>query len=405
MTSAVRLYLDARKPYPDGTAPLKLMIRHRKEVAMLDLRTRIHPEKWDSENQQIIGGKASLNQYLHLMLAQADAVLMKLKVAEQLGRCKASDIRDMAAEAIFGKTVYRIDKSKLFTTRFKKFMSFKDGGTLRIYQHTLSRLYAFDADLDTRTFDDINLDYLRRFDAFLVEGSPSKNARNIHLRNIRAVFNDAIDAEITTCYPFRRFKIRPEPTPKRSLSLEDLREFWYFRPEDTAVKYHDIWKLTFLLIGINMKDLHGLTSIRNGRIEYRRAKTHRLYSIKVEPEAMELIEKYKGKRHLLIWGDTYKDSADLLRRVNRGISVIGPVEIGKQGKKTYHPLQPQLTTYWARHTWATIAASLDIPKETIAHALGHGNNSVTDIYIDFDMRKVDEANRRVIDWVLYNKKC
>lgn len=68
------------------------------------------------------------------------------------------------------------------------------------------------------------------------------------------------------------------------------------------------------------------------------------------------------------------------------------------------PLFPELTTYWARHSWATIAASLDIPKETIAAALGHGGNTVTDIYIDFDAKKIDEANRRVIDWVLYGKK-
>ena len=77
---------------------------------------------------------------------------------------------------------------------------------------------------------------------------------------------------------------------------------------------------------------------------------------------------------------------------------------GLGGKKAVNPLFPELTTYWARHSWATIAASLDIPKETIAAALGHGGNTVTDIYIDFDVRKIDEANRRVIDWVLYGKK-
>ena len=78
--------------------------------------------------------------------------------------------------------------------------------------------------------------------------------------------------------------------------------------------------------------------------------------------------------------------------------------IGKHGKKYREPLYPQLTMYWARHTWATIAASLDIPKETIAAALGHGGNTVTDIYIDFDQKKVDEANRKVIDHVSNYKK-
>ena len=67
-------------------------------------------------------------------------------------------------------------------------------------------------------------------------------------------------------------------------------------------------------------------------------------------------------------------------------------------------ISQKLTMYVARHSWATIAASLDIPKDTIAHALGHGNNTVTDIYIEFDQRKVDAANRMVLDWVLYGKK-
>jgi integrase len=64
-----------------------------------------------------------------------------------------------------------------------------------------------------------------------------------------------------------------------------------------------------------------------------------------------------------------------------------------------------VTTYWARHSWATIAASLDIPDDTIALALGHsGANATTSIYIERDLRKVDAANRRVIDFVLYGRK-
>lgn len=58
-----------------------------------------------------------------------------------------------------------------------------------------------------------------------------------------------------------------------------------------------------------------------------------------------------------------------------------------------------MSSYWARHTWASIAASIDIPKETIAAVLGHGNHTVTDIYIDFDQKKIDKAIRDVIDYV------
>ncbi len=61
----------------------------------------------------------------------------------------------------------------------------------------------------------------------------------------------------------------------------------------------------------------------------------------------------------------------------------------------------ELTTYWARHSWATIARKLKISKDTIALALGHGSHTVTDIYIEEDMAEVDEANRKVLDYVLY----
>jgi integrase len=70
---------------------------------------------------------------------------------------------------------------------------------------------------------------------------------------------------------------------------------------------------------------------------------------------------------------------------------------GKYGRRKEKALHPDISMYWARHSWATLAAYLDIPKETIAAALGHGGRDVTDIYIRFDEKKIDEANRKVID--------
>lgn len=78
---------------------------------------------------------------------------------------------------------------------------------------------------------------------------------------------------------------------------------------------------------------------------------------------------------------------------------------GRGGKKIRESLFPDISSYWSRHTWATIAAELDIPKETIAAALGHSiGNPTTSIYIKFNQKKVDEANRRVIDYELYDKR-
>ena len=300
----------------------------------------------------------------------------------------------------------KVDNTGTFVKHYEQFMESKTNrGTRGVYKHTLDRIRAFDKNVDNKMFEDIDLKWLTDFEAFCAK-TACKNARNIHLRNIRAVFNNAIDYEITTAYPFRRFKIRPEATRKRSMAVEELRRLFDYPVEDYAEIYRDMFRLIFMLVGINSVDLHGLKSItRDGRIEYKRAKTGRLYSIKVEPEAMEIINKYRGVKGLLCIADRWIDSRNFRHQCNKALQKIGQVERkGRGGKKTITAEFEGVTTYWARHTWATIAASIDIPKDTIAAALGHGGDTVTDIYIDFDQKKVDAANRRVLDWVLYGKR-
>lgn len=90
---------------------------------------------------------------------------------------------------------------------------------------------------------------------------------------------------------------------------------------------------------------------------------------------------------------------------NKALRTLGAKPAARGRKRSNNAKFPELTMYWARHTWATLAADLDIPDATISLALGHsGENRVTDIYIKRNQKKVDDANRRVLDWVLYGKR-
>lgn len=293
--------------------------------------------------------------------------------------------------------------NNIFVEIFKEFADTHNKTTKDMYYYTLHRIEQFDKYISSRSIDEIDIPWLTRFESWLAQTN-SKNARNILLRNIRAVFNYALDCEYTTNYPFRRFKIRPEATRKRAMTVEQLRSLAVYPVEDYQEFYRDMFVLMFCLIGINVVDLYSLGSIVDGRVEYRRAKTHRLYSIKVEPEAQAIIDKYHGTKNLLCIADRWTTHSQFGKQMNKALKRMGEMQrVGRGGKKVFEPIVPGLTTYWARHTWATIAASLDVPKETIAHALGHGNDTVTDIYIDFDKKKVDEANRKVLDFVFGKK--
>lgn len=408
-----RFFLDERGAKPGKPSVLKVAIAHKKKTALVSLDARILPNQWDKKKLRIINHPDQLlmNVYITTVKQQIDSSLLTLANDGKLDSMTISDIKTFIDDRLHPERIEAREKAKAkansLLARFLKYADSRKPSTRGVYMQTYRRLLAFEGNhLEALRFEDITNDWLMRFDNFMAQTAPSQNARNIHLRNLRTVFNNAIDEGVTSWYPFRRFSIRAVPTKKRSLKIDELRTLFNFPAEKFMQYYIDLFKLDFMLIGINMVDLCRLKEIdEDGRIYFNRAKTKRPYSIKVEPEALEIIEHYHGKDWLIDVLDHYKNHNDFTRKINKNLQKVGPLKrVGLGGKKIYSPLFPRLTTYWARHTWATIAANeLDIPRDVIAHALGHGNNTVTDIYIDFDQRKVDEANRRVLDYVLYGK--
>ena len=408
-----KFFLDTRRTKPGSPSILKVAIGHGDKTSYISLPAKLFPNQWDADRTKIINHPDQdwLNIHIEGVMQQVKRTILIITDNGLIHSMNATDIKDEVVRRINPEKAEQKEQSEkqkiLFATRYKKFAESKKDSTKRIYMETYKRMEEFAGQqLEKMAFEDVTKEWLTTFDTYMIKQSPSKNARNIHLRNIRAVFNEAIDDEITTFYPFRRFPIRNVATRKRNLKVDDFRKFINFPCEKHAQKYLDMFKLMFMLMGINAIDLCHLKEIdSDGRINFYRAKTNRLYSMKVEPEALEIINKYRGENWLLDILDRYKDYKDFTKRMNRALKLIGPVKrVGRGGKKEYEPLFPDVSTYWARHSWATIAASIDIPRDTIAHALGHGGNTVTDIYIDFDQSKVDKANRKVLDWVLYGKK-
>lgn len=298
--------------------------------------------------------------------------------------------------------------SDTFASFYEKCLALKKNESYKASrEYTFNKIKEYDPNYVKLTFDAIDLKWLTHFDEWLSEQGASQNTRCIHFKNIRTVINRAIDEELTEKYPFRKFKIKQETTRKRSLNVEQIRKLFTCDVEEYQVFYRDMFKLMFLLCGINAIDLYNLKSITpDGRIEYRRAKTHRLYSIKVEPEALEIINKYKGEKNLLSIADRWKTHKEFIKFLNEALKKIGEIKIvGRGGKKEIKPYWPEISSYWSRHSWATIAYNdLDIPKDVIAQGLGHGKQDVTETYIDRAEKKVDSANRKIIDWVLYGKR-
>ena len=398
-----RIILDRRRMKDDGKYPVKIYVRNRREIL---IPTQFSASDNNFENGEFTKKEPNFRAKNAGLQKELSSVINEMVVLESSGRLQSMD--DKALKRHLQEMLYpgksNKPESRPFVDYLDEFISTKDReGTRTCYNTTRNKILSFDPDC---TFEKMDKKWLDKFERWMADSGMKVNAYAIHLRNIRAVFNYAIDNEYTSLYPFRKFRIKKEETRKRSLSAGQLRELIGYKCEPYQERYRDMFVLMFYLIGINAVDLFLAKpeDVVNGRLEYKRAKTGKLYSIKIEPEAMSILEKYKGKNYLLNIMDEYKDYKNFLHRMGIALKEIGSTERkGRGGKKIRKPLFPDISSYWSRHTWATIAAELDIPKETISEALGHSIGSdVTSIYIRFDIKKVDEANRKVIDYVNSN---
>ena len=384
--------IDKRRPLQDGTYPIKIAAGCGTNL-YLSTGISVKLWEWDPESSKIIDRKDAkrLNAALEVRLLRTQARMLQLREDGRLASCSASYLRKLLDAPDMGE-VPREEVRTDFWTIAEKCIATKDRpSTVQLYRYTLAKIRAYAGDAPLY-IEDMSLSWMHGFDKSM---GGKVNARAVHLRNLKAICNFALDEEITTFYPFRKFKIRTEETRKKALTLEQLRAF-----ATASITYRndamhrDVFMLMFYLRGINVSDLAGLTwdDVRDGRVEYRRNKTGHLYSIRLEPEALEIIERWKGEAHLLAVFDRYNNPTDYNRRLGDALKRI----TGRDGQ----PIEPDCSGNWARHTWATFAAELDIPEATISWGMGHvPGHRTTAIYIKRNDLKCDDANRQVIDYL------
>lgn len=386
----IAIIIDTRAAKDGKPAPVKLRITHKRVTVLVSTSVKVAPQQFSAGKVVAHKHAAALNALITQAAAMAQQRVIDLAMEGRLPLLSPSELAKDLRHLIEYKTPGAEDTPRTFADALEEFKETKTGRTKEIYAATANALAKF-RDLAALRFTDITPQFLDAFDAFLATTAKSVNARNVHFRNIRAVFNHAIRYGYTDHYPFKQYQIKNKPTRKRSLQADTLRSIFGMKPASPREAFFlDMFRLSFCLIGINNVDLAYLPFC-DGRANYTRRKTGKQYSVRIEPEAQEILDKWKGTEYALPILDRYSDYRAYTKALNKEINAA----IKRNGIQA-----PDISSYWLRHSWATIAAELDIPKETIAAALGHDiGNEVTSIYIRFDQGKIDEANRKVLDKV------
>jgi integrase/recombinase XerD len=407
-----KLILDTKRVKQDGLYTVVVRITFNKNNTTLSTGTRVRKEHWDNSSQLVLKSNPNF-QKLNQSISEAFLKIQKLiHELDDLHEFSFAALKERIDEnlkpykQVSGGTTFNDFSAELI----KNLFDINKVGNALVYQTASNRLVGFAKGRKLK-FKEIDFTFLEAFQRHLIGEGVKQNSISNYLRTIRAIYNRAIKARVIdrTQYPFTEVTIKSERTAKRAILINDVTKIYNLCLSEDSKEWHtrNYFFLSFSLIGISFTDLAylKLSNIVDGRLVYRRRKTKKEYSIKISSFAKRIIAKYHGKseKYLLpvLPSSIVEDSLKANQKIHQWIKTTNKwmKELAKRCE-----ISETLTTYVARHTWATTAKRLGYSNELIAEAMGHEyGNKITNIYLDnFEQSIVDDLNEKVINSIIIN---
>ncbi len=283
--------------------------------------------------------------------------------------------------------------------------------TAGIYSSTINSFLQFAGNQEL-TFSEVTSCLIKQYEEYLLQKGCRHNTLSTYMRMLRSIFNQAktegMDFSCNMDDLFMYVFTGYEPTRKRAIPPILIRNLAILDlSQNPSLSFsRDIFLLSFYLRGIPFVDLAHLrkSDVRNNTIYYYRQKTRRQLSIYIEPCASEIIERYRYNNQkspyllpiLTTIGEVaFQEYKSALRLYNQHLHRLSFML----------NLPIPLTSYVARHSWATTAKNQGVPISIISESLGHSTEKITHIYLaSFDNNMISEANRKVIKTITSNNK-
>ncbi|MCL2027393.1 MAG: site-specific integrase [Bacteroidales bacterium] len=244
-------------------------------------------------------------------------------------------------------------------------------------------------------------DLIVNYQRFLLSKKVCFNTISFYMRILRAVYNKAVKSGLAEDRNlFSNVYTGVAKTEKRAVNADVIQQIKQldlsYNP--TLAFSRDLFLLSFYFRGMAFVDLSHLkkTNVQNDFVRYTRSKTKQDLRIKIEPCAKEILQRYSCKKTdyllpiLTSFENKLKNYDSALRLYNKHLSKLSQMT----------NLSFSLSSYVARHSWATLAKKHGVGLMIISESLGHNSLSTTQIYLDsLDQDRIDDANSLVISLI------
>jgi len=406
-----KFIIDRVHPKKNGTLPVRLRLYVDRIYKEHSLGFAVLQKQWDGQLQQVLPANENHLAYNTKISSTRSKIQKFLLLNEDRESRVTPDEIIRHINQRQGETISKAKPDILAYGKqhIAKLQAAGNIGNAIAYSCAINKLKSYTG-RDKLEFEAITYRFLEDFNTSMLADGIKVNSVSNYVRTIRALFNKAIkDGTLEAkFYPFTGFKIRNEKTISRALTLPEMAKIASIElPENSPVWHQrNLFLLSFCFIGINLADLLTLTreNIVDGRIVFRRKKTHKVYSIHLQEKTRELLSYYltsspeSSKDFLLPFIKQKHNPIQLKRNIQQAIKNCNDC-LGELTKQCQ--IDKPVTSYYARYSWANIARALGYSKDLIAEALGHEyGNKTTGIYLDqCDNRIIDSMNEKVVDAV------
>ncbi len=383
----------------EGT--LYYQITHDRVVRQINTGYKLYPTEWHSFTSQIVvPPNAEESRYHYLLALQNNLKKETARLAEIIVRLNRTDSAYTADRIVELYNLRSDNDSFLLFTR-NLIVQLKQIGKIRTaetYTCALNSFIRFQGETDL-LWEAVDSNLMIEYEVYLKAEGVCPNTSSYYMRSLRAIYNRAVEKELTIQrYPFKHVYTGIDKTVKRAVPVTVIRQIRNLNLEHNPMLDYarDIFMFSFYTRGMSFVDMAYLKKkdLHNGILSYRRQKTNQQLFIKWEKPMQEIIDKYDttGTPYLLpIIKDVGKDE----RRQYKNASHLVNCKLKKIGAQL--GLTIPLTTYVARHGWASIAKSKNIPISTISEAMGHDSENTTRIYLaSLNTSVIDKANSLII---------
>ena len=409
--ATITIYRNTQKKIKNGNNPIQVRITHSGQRKYITIGMNGKGLNGNEITFDDIVGR--FNKIEPNYKAKNGIIINKLSEAEKiLDKFRVGDI-PFSFELFEREFIKKSKKNNIlqyFDEEMARLRTAKRYGYIIPYQVTRDHMFNYHGSPDLR-FDQVDYKFLTGLEAYLMARDAKKSTISVYMRTLRTVYNSAIKSGLCLekDYPFSsRSNMNgyslsglKHESPKRAITKEQVIQIkdYLLLPMSRQYEYRNFWLFMYYCRGMNFADIADLqwTDIVENRLKYNRNKNNRDYDILLIPEALEILEFFKGKGHDNFIFPIHKVCENTEERYHQTKNVLNLMNKSMNRIAKKLGIDANLTSYVARHTWATGLKNKGYSAAVISEGLGHSSEKTTIAYLkNFENSVLDEAGMDVL---------